>query len=335
MRVDRDTLLKELEMVSFGLSQREEINQSSCFLFQDGILWTYNDEISCRIKTSLPIEGAVQAKPLLEIVRKADSEELKIEQGENKLIIRGEKFKSVLGMEKEVRIELDKENEPSEWVPLNEDFSEAISMVQECAATDESMFELTCINICPDKIESCNGRQLAIYRIETNLKKSFLCRRNSIRQMVSLNMTEFSEAPVWVHFRNPSGLIYSCRRFVDYRYPELEKILNFTGIPVSLPKDLKDTIERVEIFSGERLEDMADVHILPNKMKITGQNAFGWLTEIREVQYSGEPIAFRIPPKLLLDISKRFSDILIGKDRIKVEAGKYVFVASIIELDKE
>ena len=63
MKINREELLNQLESVLPGLSTREIIEQSSCFVFMNKEVITYNDEISCSHKSRLDIEGAIVATP--------------------------------------------------------------------------------------------------------------------------------------------------------------------------------------------------------------------------------------------------------------------------------
>ena len=98
MKVNRENLLKELESVIPGLSPKEVIEQSSCFVFQDNVITTFNDEIACSIGTALDIKGAVPAKLLLEVLRKVTDEEVEIKQKKGELSIFGKKIKCKIRM---------------------------------------------------------------------------------------------------------------------------------------------------------------------------------------------------------------------------------------------
>ena len=89
--LNRADFLDKLESVLPGISTREIIEQSSCFVFKDKTVMTFNDEISCSQKSCLPFEGSVQALPLISILRKLQEEELDISLGDSKeeLIIKG------------------------------------------------------------------------------------------------------------------------------------------------------------------------------------------------------------------------------------------------------
>jgi hypothetical protein len=72
--VNREQFIKELESVQAGLSVRAATEQSNCFVFSDGVVRTFNDEIACEQKTSLKITGAVIADPLISLLRKLPEE---------------------------------------------------------------------------------------------------------------------------------------------------------------------------------------------------------------------------------------------------------------------
>ncbi len=87
MRVDRKLFLMQLESVMPGLSTREIIEQSSCFIFKDGKVQTYNDEIGCTQNSCLSIRGAVQALPLISILRKLKEKYLEVIPESEELLI--------------------------------------------------------------------------------------------------------------------------------------------------------------------------------------------------------------------------------------------------------
>jgi len=87
MQINKNELLKELESVTAGTSQREIVEQSSCFVFTKGKVYTYNDEIACQQETSLKIDGAIQASPFLALLRKIQDEQIKIGKKDNMVIL--------------------------------------------------------------------------------------------------------------------------------------------------------------------------------------------------------------------------------------------------------
>jgi len=101
MKIKREVLLKQLEVVSPGLASKEIIEQSSHFVFQDGKVITFDDEISCTGNLSLEVTGAIQGKPLLELLRKLQESEIDITHKDGELIIKGKGRRAGIRMESE------------------------------------------------------------------------------------------------------------------------------------------------------------------------------------------------------------------------------------------
>ena len=280
MKINRVELLKQLESVLPGLSTREIIEQSSCFIFKDKTVSTFNDEISCSQKTRLRIEGAVRAMPLIQTLRKMKEEELDIDTNKKstQLIIKGKNERAGINMEQNIILPIEGVDKPKKWKELPANFADAIAIVQPCAGKNESEFTMTCIHINSKWIEASDVYQAARYKIKTDISKPTLIRKESLKYILTLDMTKFSEAENWIHFKNPTGLIFSCRHCIaeiddddeseGYPTKDIARILKVKGEPLTLPKGLKKAIEKAEIFSTENIEgDDVIVDLNPGKFR--------------------------------------------------------------------
>lgn len=335
MRVSREDLLNNLESVLPGLSKREIVEQSSCFVFTDGRVMTYNDEIACSHKNNLDIEGAVQAEPLLAILRKLAEDEIDFTESEGELRFKGQKRQGGVRMEQEVLLPIETVEQPEKWRPLPSEFSEGVALVERCAGKDESNFSVTCVHIYPKWVEAYDNLQVARYKMKTGVKEPTLVRRNSIKHIHALDMTEFSESPSWLHFKNPAGLVLSCRRYMRDELDaagmlNVSDILKFTGEKTILPKGLADAAEKAEIFSSDNSdENLVTVDLKRGKLRITGRGVSGWYQETKSVKYDGRSLTFRIDPKLLGEITNRHNECEITKERLKVDSKKFVYVTCL------
>jgi hypothetical protein len=329
MKINREKFLFQLEAVQPGLAPREIIEQSSCFVFKAGELITFNDEISCRFKTTLQLEGAVSAAPLLAILRKLAEEDLEITVGEGELRLEGKQRSVGVRMEQEITLPVHVVESPKKWYPLADDFSEAVFIAGQCAGSDSSQFATTCIHLHSKWIEACDNFQLCRYTIATPIKTPSLIRGTALRQIVNLGMDEFSETESWIHFRNPSGLVFSCRRHLE-TYPDLEGFLAVQGEPTVLPKGLAEAVDKAEVFSSENADrNQIQVDLRPGKMRVTGRSTAGWYQEVKKLKYNGAPLRFLIAPKLLVEITKRHTDCEIAKEHLKVDGGRFVYVTCL------
>jgi len=333
MRINREELLKQLESVMPGLSTRENIEQSSCFVFKNKTVATYNDEIACTQSCCLPITGAVQALPFVSILRKLQEDELMIESSEEELLIKGKRKRAGIRMETNILLPIDSIERSKKWKDLPDDFADAISIVQHCTSKDDTRFSLTCVHLHPKWAEACDDYQAARYRMKIDMSEPTLVRKESIKYIISLDMTEFNETKSWIHFRNSSGLILSCRRWAE-PFPKISGLLKVEGTPTTFPKGLIEAAEKAEIFSGENAEDnQVTINLQPNKLRITGRGVSGYYQEIKKIKYKGQPLSFRITPKLLIDLIRRHNSCEITPTRLKVTTGKYSYV-TVLETEK-
>jgi len=327
MKINREQFLSDLSMVKGGLSPREFIEQSSCVVFQDGMVVTFNDEVSCRKEIGLKITGAIQAVSLFAILEKMDDPELLVEENDKgEVEFRGKRKAFGVIKEQEIFLPVDKVEVPEKWRTLPKEFTEAVRLVHHCVSSDESRFLLTCIHIHPEFIEACDNLQVMRCMVSTGLKNSILVRGSSLEQIVPLGMDEVSLTKAWIHFRNPQGLIFSCRRYAE-DYPSLDKFISFKGHPITIPKGLAEASDRAAIFAADKTgEPLVQVTIKGDKIRILGEGLSGWFREVKKVAYEGPPMEFVIAPELLKHISEEYKDAQITEGRMKVVGGSWEYV---------
>lgn len=333
IRVNRAQLLQQLESVLPGLAQREIVEQSSCFVFKDGEVITFNDDVACRRGCELKITGAVHAEPLLAVLRKLPEEDVRIEIGDGRLLIKGKSNReSGITMDAEILTPVDKVKPPEKWKKLNEEFADAITIVSQCAGKDEDAFAATCVHITPDWVEAFDNSKMTRYNLRTKIKEPVLVRATSIKSMTALGMTEFSETDTWLHFRNPVGLVMSVRIWREEAtdFPDLTPFLKTSGVPTTFPKGLVDAVARCNIFSSEMAENnQVSVQLKPGKLKVRGDGSRGYFKESKKINYDGPVMAFQVAPELLVELLKRHNECEITPETLKVDNGKFTYVTSL------
>ena len=338
MQIKREAFLKVLESVTAGLAQREIIEQSSCFVFSDGRVSTFNDAVSVSSESPLDITGAVPSKPLLDLLSRLGEDELKIEVVEAGIQIKGKGRRATIKMEADISVFIDNVvKPPDEWTELNAEFADAVGIVQTCASKDDSSFLMTCIHITPDRLEACDFHQLAVYPMETGIDEC-LIRRSALVSMVGMKMTEVSVTDSWIHFRNPDGLTMSCRRWVDDYSDVVGQLDSVEEFPMTLPAGLGEAVSNAEVFSADGIDNHNVLITLEKgKIRIRGEGALGWYEERKVLKYDGRPLTFLISPKMLAEITTRTNEcVIVPKDddndlpgKLKVDAGKFVYIACL------
>jgi hypothetical protein len=337
VKINRENFLRDLRRIEAGLAIKETVEQSSCFVFKDGEVMTYNSEIACRRPTKLKFEGAVAAKELLMLLDKLTEKVITVEPRDNEFLVSASKGRrqSGISMEKEIELPYAQVETPKKWTPLPEGFLKALDLVHICAGTDESEWQTTCVHIHPKWLEACDNVQLTRHRLKTPVERPVMIRSTAAKHIVTLDMIEFSETTSWMHFRNEEGVILSCRRFVEDDYPDLSEFMQIDGSPIVLPKGVSAAVENASIFLSTKAEGyLVEVIIKPGRFRIKGLGTKGWYKERKELDsYKGEAITFRIPPKLLVEITEKYHEAIISSERIKVQGERFVYITSLNQDD--
>ena len=339
MKMNREALLATLEAVSPGLAKREQIEQSSCFVFRGDRVYTFNDEVACSHTCKTGFEGAVTAEKLVTLLSKLPEEEVGLEAADGGLRVTGNRKRASVKMEAEIALPIDNLEVPKEWYELPEDFIDAVNIVQQCASGDESgSFALLCVHITPQFIEACDNFQMTRYPLETPVSKPRLVKREALRHIVGLKMSEMAEGKTWLHFRNPDGLTFSCRHHT-HEYHNLDAVLTLTdGVPVTLPGGIAEGVDRAEVFSADNTaQNLITVMLSANKLKLKGVGNAGWYEEVRTVVYDGPAFMFKINPKLLVELAKRHNECYVGTQpnpKLKIDTGRFEYVACLMTEDE-
>ncbi len=334
MKVERIKLLEQLELVIPGLSAREITEQSSCFIFQNGKVITFNDEISCTTSVEVSVEGAVPARPLLGILQKIPNDYVDIKMEDEKLIIKTKKKTATIRTQITILNPIDLVDTPTKWKKLPKGFTEAIAKVKECAGKDETKFALTCIHLHPEYIEATDNLQAGRSRMVSGLSKSALVRKEAIKHIINLDITRVSETKKWIHFKNRAGLVLSCRNYTE-KFPNLDETFATKGDKTILPKELKEAAELANVFIAEaETHDEVVIDLTEKRLILLGKGPSGKYKEIIKVKYQGTPVRFAIPAILLTELIQQDTKCQICIGRLKIQTKNFVYVTVLSIRDR-
>lgn len=359
LTVNREHLLSALDFAKGGLAQREIIQQSTCFIFKDGLIQTYNEKTCCRIPSPLGsnLTAAIPSAPLLEILGELPEEELQVSLKNNQLQLKGRGRVAKINIEARIYLDVDSIEQPLEgakgegWTPLHDDFCEAISIVQQCAMFKGGEAALSCIHIHPQWVEACDLARVCFCRfaLSTLFPESVLIRRESVQNLGNMGASRFAITNGWVHFEGPRGAVLSCRRYTDVvDFPDLSPNVQIVGQPLEFSKSLPDELKRAQIFASPDGEDnnflRIDVYQTLNgkdggkkgEMRLEGKGPAGSYTCRKGAGYQGEDMTFYIPPQMLLDILKKEeAKFSVTPKFLVAKTEKYHYVAGLAQMDPD
>lgn len=330
--IDRAEFLQTLMFVNSGRSVKEMIDQSSCFVFKNGYVYTFNGEIGGRAKTVLPVEftGVVKGMPLITLLNSMTADKISLVEKNGQFRFKGTKGeRGGLNLQAEVLLPLDALERPEKgtWKTLPDNFLDAISLVQECAGKDDNKLVTVCIHLHPKWVEASDSKiKFARFKTKIPIETSVLVKRESIKNIVEFGAVKVAETDTWIHFKNHAGAVLSCRRHVEV-YPDLTKYTQLEGKRITLPKGLVSGTELAEIFSQDDADDdSVNIFLSPGEVVVRGDGIHGWASRRLKAKYTGPKISFSIGPKLLTEIVQNHSDALITKEYLKIDGGRWTYV---------
>jgi hypothetical protein len=315
-----------------GLSFKQSSDQADHFVFSDGKVMTFNDEIACERKGVIDLEGAVKAQPLISLLRKMQEEVIEIGFNKKGLRVVGKKRKATITGDPEVKLGVDAVEKPTGWKKLHPDWIEALSLVEPCAGTDQSEFVSTVVHITPELIEATDGDQLGRFSIPTPIDGPLCIRKTAAKHVVDLAFKRIAVSDrSWVHFKT-GKLRMSCRICDIDEYPSeaITKVIKRKGdIPLKLPRSLAAGIERAQVFTSKD-SDIVQVVIGEGELGLkAAHEESGRYFEQKKIRYSGEPFKFRVKSSLLLALCERYNECLISETQFHIDMKRFHYVTSV------
>lgn len=340
MKVNRTELLEALKKVQPGLATKEIIEQSQSFVFSEGDIITYNDEImvSCPCELADKITGAVRAEELFAFLSKIKNDTLDIVIKDSELRVSSKRAKAGIPFSADIELPFDELQLPKDdaWTKLPETFAEGIWKCSTTASRDMTKPVLTCIHLNGNRIESSDDYRITSFELGGKRKvfpKPVLLPAKSARELARYVPTEYGLTKGWVHFTNEDGVIFSSRVFED-EYPNVNEFLDVSGDAVNVPDGIETVLERVGIFSKAEIaeDESIEVAIGNSAMTISGEGDHGWFVEDVPIKRKGDVIRFRINPSFFKDLVDLHPKITVGEDRIRIETENVVHVVALMEL---
>jgi len=340
MKTNRQELLDALIAVQPGLASKEVIEQSSSFIFIDGEVVAYNDEIaiSCPVE-GLGIVGAVEARPFLKLLQKLPDTEIEIMTKGEEIRIESGRRKAGVNIAPEVTIPLKEIGKPQKWNKVPQGFSEGVSFCSFSASSDMTKPILTCLHISGVRIQSCDDFRATRCDIGKWSGGDVLLPTRAARILVQYEPTHWGSTTGWIHFKNEeTGVRFSCRTLEDRDYPDLDRFFDVEGLEIDLPEATAEILDRVRIFSEQEhaQDEEIEVTLRENKMVLHGKGSSGWMKERIKVGYGGdEEIRFHINPVFFSDILEILDSVIVADNMLKLDGDDFSHVVMLLSGESE
>ena len=317
--INRQDLIDALTKVKPGIAQKEIIEQSSHFIFEEGRIWTYNDSVSISQEFKSGLTGAVKADEFYKLLNKLDDDKLEITSQEGRFSIQCKTVMANINIDTDIKLQPIQAPgiNSKDWQKLPEDFNEALAFCIFSASRNMIRPELTCLYVTGKTVFSTDTFRATKREMKSKIKTDFLIPATSAKELTKYNVHKiFTETEGWLHFTNKEHTMFSCRTFADVKYPE--KIWDFfdiEGEPIQLPDSFDQVIDRVStlVTADFDLDRFVDLTIEKGKLICKGKGPHGSVSEKIDIDYTGKAIEVKVHPGFLAEILKQLNSMVIGE----------------------
>lgn len=332
MKLNRKKLLMSLESVMPGLADKEIIKQSTDFIFKDGWVHTFNDEIAVRHKVDLEFSGAVRSKELYDFLTKSSENEIEIKKTENELQLRAGGAKAGIQLASKILLPIDEITIPKKFKTLPNEFLEGVKLCLPSCSKDMSREAFTNLFMKGDVIYSSDMYQTSKYVFDDfKFEEELLVPATSARPLLNYSPAKYAILKGWVHFKTEDDVIFSCRLWEGAHPDDFERFFKVEGKKIKFPDNTREILERVGIFSSSNFQqdEVVDVTLQKSWIKFEAKSDVGWIKEKARIHYNDSPINFQIRPAIFDSILSHSYKIIMGKENMKFEGEHFDHVISI------
>ena len=337
MKVNKSKLQEALGIVRPGLAKKEQVEQSTSFAFINGKVVTYDDDVSfSHPVTGLELEGAIESDKLYLLLtkikpnknQKEEELDIDIEIKGNEVLITSGRIKAGLALQSEIKLPLKEELEgKGKWKKLPDDFLKFAAMCLPSCSTVKTKAKMGCVHVNKEGfIEASDGHRITHCEFPEQFPiNTFLLPSKATRLMLNLQPTSIAEGKGWVHFKTTYGTILSCR-LMDDVFPDTAPHITGKGKRIVFPRSINEVLERASVFTSD---DLIDVHLEDQKLKISAKFETGWFKEEVSSKYEDEVIHFKINPSLLKGILKETQSGELAKNKMLFRGQNWIYMTTL------
>lgn len=333
MKINKKELEQALALVKPGLASKESIEQSTSFVFSQGKVITFNDEISIAHPVKdLELEGAIHADEFYNFISKVKKEEIEMTLANGQILFTTVKTKAGLTLQEKILLPLKSIGKKGKWYDLPADFLHYLSLAIGSCSNDMNRPILTCVNITKEgKIIGSDSYRLMLCDMEQEMPvDTFLLPAEAAVQVVKLKPNKIAAGEGWVHFQTEKGTELSCRVFED-TYPNTSAYETIEGVELSFPKTMPEILDEVWVFAKRDhiLDEMIIITVDNNRMKVKAKSDTGWIEKEANLKYDNEKVTFSITPYLLRDILKETYDFMLSDNAIIFQGTGWKYISML------
>lgn len=328
MKVQRKELLAALDSCAAGLGTKSAIEQSSCYVFRDDKIWTFNDMILCETVAPVSMNVAVPARAFRETLAKFGDDEINIDEKEGKIRVWVKSRRASINGHQDVYLPLDEVEKPEEFEDVPPELSDALPLTAECAGKEGDVLDNLCIH--EKGIVSCDRSQAIQFSVLTGVKQSCLIGAEGCKAIASLGIAGVCDGDNWLHIKTYTGLRASIRKCTG-DYPQVTQVFTQPVIAkLEFPFSASEIFERLIPFLSDTTDGKTcTLSLSHGSLVMRSRNVVGFFEEKLDVEYEGPVLEFSASPKLLSNAVRHGLPLQITEGSVRVQGPGFRYAVSI------
>lgn len=332
MQVNRKEFLALLNRASIGLTPRDVLEQSGSFVFDDGLLVTYNEDVCFRGKTPLRGKFAIPADDFVRLLSKFDDEELEIDLKGDQIRIKGGGKVAGLSCFQEITLPFQDVPRGGDWHPLKKGVFQVLQQAARTCGRDYTRPQTTTVNVGPKIIQGFDNHRLLRAVMKTGFTAEVCVPAAALMGMAQMTIVSVDVGKGWAHFLAENGEEISVHCIYEKYIEGLEKIPELDHPKkIRLPSNMAESVVRAGIMTEDGYDSRLHVEISEGRLILKAQKGSGWYRESRRVSYDGPALAFDVHPEVFADIVALAREALVTADRMKIEQDSVCYVIALMK----
>lgn len=294
-----------------------EGDQSSCFIFDDGMCVAFGPKLCCQTESGLPQEfrAAVPGRPLRGALENFSDQTLTVEMIGSELRLSAGRKRAGIRADPEIRAPVQSVDVPQAWarLPAPQEFADSAVAACKIAGRNPNEVSYSAVRLTAEFLEATDSYRAVRYRVPTGAGDCLVSAK-SLLSVAPMQMVWSCETDAWMHYRNRLVTVSLLKDAVAF--PPMGPLWSLTGEPVELPKGGAEVTKLGQVFtSDDRENNRVTVKLTARNMHVRGDGALGYSACDVECEYQGPPVQFRIDPEVLLHLIRTHNqcELLPGK----------------------
>jgi DNA polymerase III sliding clamp (beta) subunit (PCNA family) len=306
MKIQKDVLLSALMKVKPGLAKKEIIEQAQHFIFSNGEVTTFNDQVCVMHPIECDFDFSVKGEEFYKIISGISEKEIDLTMKESTLHIKAKgtncKLSTLLGdagfVAPLVQVLRDAISSDGFWKKLPTEFLDGLYLCALSASKDLSTGVKSCVAIKGENIYSTDGLRASLYVMDSSIEEIMIPARDAL-ELIKYNVTEYGASENWMHFRTTDGTVFNCKSMRgDYPYAKVDRLFEDAEPTIMFPDTMKESVSSVLILAEGDVDINKTITVSVKSGSITchAEKERGSIDKTVECDYSGDAFSFDINP---------------------------------------